>query len=68
MKLLTKGQQEIKKIENKYVKDKKYCKVGDHYHYTGEYWGAARSICKLKYSVAKKIPIAFRNFHKNWKT
>ena len=25
-----------KKFENKYVKDKKYCKVRDHCHYTGE--------------------------------
>ena len=24
-----------KKIENKYVKGKKYCKVRDHCHYTG---------------------------------
>ena len=25
------------KLENKYLKDKKYCKVRDHCHYTGEY-------------------------------
>ena len=25
-----------KKFENKYVKDKKYCKFRDHCHYTGE--------------------------------
>ena len=47
MKLLTKGQQESyenskicyickEKFENKYVKDKKYCKTRDNCHYTGE--------------------------------
>ena len=45
----------------KYLKDKKYCKVRDHCHYTGEYRGAAHSLCNLKYSVPKKIPIAFHN-------
>ena len=44
-----------KKIENKYVKDKKYCKVRDHCDYTGEYRGAAHS------SVPKVIPIVFHN-------
>ena len=68
IKLLTKEQQEsyenakiyyicTEKFENKYVKDKKYCKVKDHCHYTGEYRGAGHSICILKYSVPKKIPI-----------
>ena len=50
-----------KKLENKYVKDKKCRKVRDHCHYTGEYRGAVHSICNLKYSVPKKIPIAFHN-------
>ena len=47
MKLLTKEQQESyenakicyickEKSENKYLKDKKYRKVRDHCHYTGE--------------------------------
>ena len=49
----------ILKINN--VKDKKYRKVTDHCHYTGEYRGAAHSICNLKYNVPKKIPIAFHN-------
>ena len=69
MNLLTKEQQESYKIQksvvfikkNKYVKDKNYFKVRDHCHYTGEYRGAANSICNLKYNVPKKIPIAFHN-------
>ena len=43
------------------MKDKKYCKVTDHCHYTGEYRGAVQSICYLKYSVPKRIPIVFHN-------
>ena len=50
-----------KKVEYKYVKDKKYCKVRDHCHYTKEYRDAAHSICNLKYSVPKRIPIVFNN-------
>ena len=74
MKLLTKEQQEshenaksVKKdickeeFENKYLKDKQYRKVRDHCHYTGEYRGAAHSMCNLNYSVLKKIPIVFPN-------
>ena len=38
-----------------YLKDKKYCKVTDHCHDTGEYRGAGRSIYNLKSSVPKKI-------------
>ena len=67
MKSLTKEQQESyenskicyickEKIENKYLKDKKYCKVRDHCHYTGEYRGVPHSICSLKYSATKKVP------------
>ena len=62
MKLLTKGQHESyenakicyvcqEKFENEHLKDKKYRKVRDHFHYTGEYSGAAQSICNLKYSA-----------------
>ena len=40
---------------------KKYRKVRDHCHYTGQYRGAAHSICNLKYSVPKKIPTVFHN-------
>ena len=72
MKLLTKEQQESnenakiycickEKFENKYLKNKKKCKVMDHCDYTGECRGAAHSICNLKYSVPKKIPIVLHN-------
>ena len=40
---------------------KKYCKVRDHWHYTGEYSSAAHSKYNLKYSLPKKI---IRAFHK----
>ena len=72
MKLLTKEQQESYengdiyyickgKYENKYFKDKKYCKVRDPCHYTGEYRDAVRIICNSKYSVSKRIPIVFHD-------
>ena len=59
MKLLSKEQQESyeKKIENKYLKDKKYREVRDHCHHTGENRRTAHSICNLTFSVPKKIPI-----------
>ena len=40
-------------FENRCAKDKKYCKVRNHCHYTGEYTGGAHSICSLKFSLAK---------------
>ena len=46
---------------NFYLKNKKYCKLRDHCHYTGEYRGAAHSIYNLKYRVPRKIPIVFHN-------
>ena len=48
-------------IEKKCAKYKKYCKVQDHCHYTGEYRGAAHSLCDLKYSIPKQITIIFHN-------
>ena len=36
-------------------------KVRDRCHYRGEYRGAAHSMCNLKYSVRKRIPIVFHN-------
>ena len=71
MKLLTKEQESYEnakicyickeKIENKYLKDKTYHKARDNCHDTGEYKGTEHSICNLKYSVPKKIPIVFHN-------
>ena len=43
------------------LKIKKYCRVRDHSHYTGNYRGAAHSICDLKYSIPKDIPIVFHD-------
>ena len=45
--------------KEKFVNNKRYCKVRDHCHFTGEYRGAADSICNLKYNVPKNILIAF---------
>ena len=44
-------------FENIYLKSKKYYKVRDHCQYTGEFRCAVHSICNLKYSVPKKMPI-----------
>ena len=44
------------------MKDKQFFKVRDHCHHTGGYRGAAHSKCNLKYSVSKKIYIAFHNW------
>ena len=68
MKLLTNEQQKLfqsskicnickERSEDKHAKDKKYCRVRNHYLYTGEYKGAARSIYNLKYGVPKEVPI-----------
>ena len=76
MKLIAKEQQKSyentkicyicnERFENKYLKDKEYCNVRDHCHYTGEYRRAAHSICNLKYSVPKKNPIVFHNGSNN---
>ena len=43
------------------MKDRKYCKVRDHCNYTGKYRDGAHSICNLKYSVPKNVPIAFHS-------
>ena len=51
----------VKKIENKYLKDKKNRKVRDYCHDTEEYRGAAHSICNWKYSIPKDIYIVFHN-------
>ena len=43
------------------LKIKKYCKDSKHCHYTGKHRGAAHSVCNIKYSVLKVIPIVFHN-------
>ena len=43
------------------MKEKKYCKFRDHCLYIGQHRGAAHSICNLKNSAPKKIPIVFHN-------
>ena len=40
---------------------KKHRKVRDHDHYTGKFRGAAHSICNLRYSVQRDIPVFFHN-------
>ena len=46
---------------NKQAKDKTYRKVRDHSYYRGECMGAAHSVCDLKCTVPKEIPIVFHN-------
>ena len=36
-------------------------KFKDHCHYTGQYRGAAHSICNLRYKIPKEIPVVFHN-------
>ena len=72
MKLLTNEQQNSyqnskicyickEKFEDEHAANKKYCKVWDHCHYTGEHRCAAHSVCNLKFSVPKKSLIVFDN-------
>ena len=42
---------------NKYTSDRDYSKVKDHCHYAGTYRSAGHSICNLKYSIPKEIPV-----------
>ena len=50
-----------KKLKINILKDKEYCKVRDHCSYTGKYRGTVHSLCDSKYSVPKRIHIAFHN-------
>ena len=47
-----------KNLVNTKKKDKK---VRGHCHYTGQYQGAAHSICNLRYQIPNEIPIVFHN-------
>ena len=49
------------KLEDKYIQDKKYYKVRNNCHCTGEYIDSAHSICNSKNSVPKEISIVFYN-------
>ena len=58
------------KFEDKYLKKKlkiniwkirNIVKLGNRFYCTGEYRGAADSICNLMYSVPKKVPIVFHS-------
>ena len=46
-------------VEDKHAKVKNI--ITDHCHYTEQYRGAAQSICNLKYSIPKEIPVVFYN-------
>ena len=41
--------------------NKKYHKVRDRCHYTGEFRGAAHDFCNLRYKTPEEIPIVFHN-------
>ena len=45
----------------KYKCYKNFKNVRDYCHYTGQYRGAAHSICNLRYQIPNEIPIVFHN-------
>ena len=49
------------KVEDKFAKDKKYCKFRDHYHSADKYKDAAYTICNFKYSIPNEISLIFHN-------
>ena len=57
MKPFEKNESEDEK-KDEYNKDRK---VRDHYHYTGDYRGAAHSGCNLRYKILSYIPVVFYN-------
>ena len=48
-------------FEDEYANNKKYRKVRDRYHYTGDERVAAHSIYNLKYSISKKNAAVFHD-------
>ena len=69
MKKLTKEQKESHKnaglcwvCNSKFIKNSfNYKKVRDHDLYTGEYKGAAHSLCNLRYSEQRNLTIGMHN-------
>ena len=51
----------LKIFEEEDAEDKKYCKVTDHFHCTGKCRGAAHTICNLRHSKPKNIPVISQN-------
>ena len=47
------------KFKNKYLNEKRFFRVWDHWHHAGQYRGAAHGICNSKYSVPEKSLIVF---------
>ena len=50
-----------KDSQKKFAKDKKCEKVRDHCQFTGKYWGAAHSICNLRFNMPSRITVGFHN-------
>ena len=50
-----------KRFLKKFANDKNYRTVRDHCHFTGNYRGAARTICNLRFNVPNEIPAVFHN-------
>ena len=48
-------------FEYKHTNHKNYLNVKDHCSCSGKYRGATHSICDLKYSIPKEIPLVFLN-------
>ena len=50
-----------KRFFKKFAHDKNCRKIRDHYNFTGEYRGAAYSLCNLRFNVPNEIPVVFHN-------
>ena len=68
MKELTKEQKESYKnarlcwiCNKKFINNQNFKKVRDHDHYTGNYRGAAHSLCNLRYKEQRNITIGMHN-------
>ena len=54
------------KYKDKYIDNKKYCRVRDHCHYKDKSNDLAHSICNLKYSILKRATCGFSQKIKLW--